>query len=162
MAKKKKNDSPGELLVATNPQAGRDWDIENTFEAGMVLTGSEVKSMRAKHVNLEGAYASFERDELYLRNMNVRPYEKAGAFGHEPKAKRKLLLHAAEIEKLRGRLTVRGYSLIPVRVYFKNGWAKVELGLAKGRDKGDKRDQLRKKTELKEARAAVRDASGKR
>ena len=131
-------------------------------EAGMVLKGSEVKSLRAKRADLEGAYASIERGELYLHKMFIGPYEQAGVFGHEPKDKRKLLVKRRELERLSGKLTMRGYTLVPLRVYFKDGWAKVELGLAKGKDVGDRREDLKRKAALDEARRAMRRGRGRR
>lgn len=156
MAKSKA--AEGEVLVARNARATQRYEVEETYEAGLVLTGSEVKSFRLRRVDLEGAYAAFEGEELYLHKMHVAAYEKAAGpfFGHEPKRSRKLLMNARELEKLRGRLTLQGYTLIPLRVYFKNGWAKVELGLAKGRKKGDDREAIRKELDVKEAREAMR------
>lgn len=153
--KKKKDDTPGELLVCTNRKALKRYSVEERFEAGMVLKGSEVKSLRAKKADLEGAYASIDKGELWLHKMFIGPYEQAGVFGHEAKDKRKLLIKSRELERLHGKLTVRGYTLIPIRVYFKNGWAKVELGLAKGKDVGDRREDLKRKTALDEARRAI-------
>ncbi len=155
MAKKGKKDVPGELLVCRNPKATKMYDIEERVEAGMMLTGSEVKSLRARRADLEGSYATFERGEVVLHKMHIAPYEHAGAFGHEPKRSRKLLLNRREIERWEGRLTTKGYSVVPLAVYFKAGWAKVELGLGKGRKIHDRRDELKRELDLKEARAAV-------
>lgn len=154
--KKKKKASPvGELLVCSYPRVERDYEIEERIECGMVLTGSEVKSLRAKRADLEGAYASIERMELFLHGMHIAPYEQAGRFGHEPKRKRKLLAHRREIERLLGRTAQRGYALVPTRVYFRNGRAKVELALGKGRKAGDNREAIRRKIDLREARNAM-------
>src|SRR5262245_56444575 len=128
-SKKKAAKAQGELLVCSNPKATKRYEIEERLEAGMILMGSEVKSLRARRADLEGSYAALERGEIYLHQMHIAPYEQAAAFGHEPKRTRKLLLHRREIEKLEGRLTMRGYTLVPTRVYFKNGRAKIELGL---------------------------------
>lgn len=157
MGKKKKNkkEMPGELMVCTNSRALMRYAVEERIETGIVLTGSEVKSMRGKRADLEGSYATIDGGELWLHKMYVGPYEQAGPFGHEPKSKRKLLAKSQEIKRLLGKLTVRGYTLVPIRVYFKNGWAKVELGLAKGKDVGDRREDLKRKTAIKEARAAI-------
>ncbi len=160
--KSKKNDVPGELLVCTNRKASKRYDIQERLEAGMVLKGSEVKSLRAKRADLEGAYASLERGELWLNKMFIGPYEQAGVFGHEEKDKRKLLVKKHELERLEGKLSVRGFTLIPLRVYFKDGWAKVELGLAKGKDVGDRREDLKRKAALDEARRAMGRGRGKR
>ena len=163
MAKKRGEKGPEgvELVACRNPKAKERYEIEERFEAGMVLMGSEVKSMRLRRADLEGAYALIDHDELFLYKMHVAPYEQAGPYlGHEPKRTRKLLVHAREIEKLRGRLTQQGYTLVPLQVYFKNGVAKVELGLAKGRKKGDDREAIRKEVDLKEARAAMERRRG--
>ncbi len=154
MSKKTDKDG-GELLVCRNPKAEHNFDIEERLEAGLVLRGSEVKSLRAKHADLEGAYATIEGMQLYLINMHIGPYKQAGRFGHEEKAKRKLLAHKKEIERLLGRVAMRGYSIVPVKVYFKNGRAKVELALGKGRKVHDDRQAIRRDLDLKEARSAM-------
>lgn len=155
MSKKSKKQTPGELLVCRNPKATKQYDIEERLEAGIVLTGSEVKSLRARRADLEGAYATIERGELVLHKMHIAPYEFAGAFGHEPKRSRKLLANKKEIERWEGRLTTKGYTIVPLSVYFKAGWAKVELGLGKGRKVTDKREELKREVDLREARAAM-------
>ncbi|HJL18027.1 MAG TPA: SsrA-binding protein SmpB [Sandaracinaceae bacterium LLY-WYZ-13_1] len=155
MGKKKKNTTPGELLVCRNPKATKMFDIEERVEAGMVLMGSEVKSLRQRRADIEGAYASIERGEVYLKNMHIAPYEQATHFGHEPKRARKLLLRKSQIQKWEGKLTQRGYTLVPLAVYFRDGYAKVELGLGKGRKVKDRREDLKKKQDLRDARAAM-------
>ncbi len=162
MAKKRvdKGVAGMELLVCRNPKAARRYDIEDRFEAGMVLYGSEVKSLRARRANLEGSYARLDAGELFLYGMHIAPYDQAGHAGHEPLRRRKLLMHRHEIEKLRGRLTTKGYALIPLQVYFKNGVAKVQLGLGRGRKKGDEREAIRRQEDLKEARAAIQRHKG--
>lgn len=155
MSKKSKKGAPGELLVASQPKATQRYDIEERIEAGMVLLGSEVKAMRARKADLEGSYASIDGNELWLHKMHIAPYEQATAFPHDTKRPRKLLIRARELERLRGRVTQRGYTLVPLRVYFKNGWAKVELGLGKGKRVIDRRDALKKQADLREARAAT-------
>jgi SsrA-binding protein len=151
----KKAKASGELLVCRNPKAERNFDVEERLEAGLALRGSEVKSLRSKHADLEGAYATIENMELYLCHMHIGPYKEAGQFGHEEKRKRKLLVHKHEIERLHGRIALRGYALVPAKVYFKNGRAKVELVLGKGRKVHDNREQIRRELDLKEARAAM-------
>jgi SsrA-binding protein len=146
---------PGELLVCSNNKALHDYDIEERLEAGIVLRGSEVKSMRAKRCDLEGAYAALRDNELFLNGMHVGPYEQAGRFGHEAKYPRKLLVHKHEIHKLAGRLGEQGYTLVPLRVYFKEGRAKVELGLGKGRKHRDRRQEIKRDLDLREAREAI-------
>jgi SsrA-binding protein len=152
---KKSGKDEGELLVCRNPKAERNFDVEERLEAGMVLTGSEVKSLRKRHANLEGAYAQVENMQLYLLNMYIGPYKEAGQFGHDDKRKRKLLAHKREIERIMGRIAVRGYTLVPVKVYFKNGRAKVELALGKGRKVHDDRESIKRELDLKDARAAM-------
>lgn len=155
MGKQKKEAVPGELLVCRNPKALKAYDIVERFEAGVVLTGSEVKSFRARRVDLDGAYGRVEGDEIVLHKVHVAAYEHAGYSGHEPRRPRKLLLHKREIERIRGKLTKGGFTLVPLRIYFKGGWAKVELGLGKARTKGDDREAVRRKHDMREARAAV-------
>ena len=149
-----------ELLVCRNPKAAKRYDIEERLEAGMVLYGTEVKSLRARRANLEGAYCRIDNDELFLYSMHIAPYEQGGHAGHETQRRRKLLVHKREIEKLRGRLTMRGCALVPLQVYFKNGVAKVQLGLGRGKKKGDDREAIRRQEDLKEARAAMQRRKG--
>lgn len=151
----KKKSEPGELLVCRNPKAEHNFDVEERLEAGIVLTGSEVKSLRAKHANLEGAYATVEGGELWLIHMHIGPYKQAGQFGHDERRRRKLLAHKHEIERVAGRIATRGYALVPARVYFKNGRAKAELVLGKGRKVHDQRETIKRELDLKEARAAM-------
>ncbi len=151
-----------EQLVCRNPKAVQRYEIEQKLEAGLVLKGSEVKSLRQGRGDLDGAYASLERNEMFLLKMHIAPYEQAGPYGHDPRRRRKLLLHRREIERLRGKLAQRGYSLVPTLVYFKNGVAKVQLGLGRGKRVGDQRDEIKKKVDLKEARAAVRSGKERR
>ena len=149
---------PGmELLVCRNPKAAKRYEIEETIECGMVLQGSEVKSLRQRRADLEGSYADVHDSELFLHKMHIAPYEQGGKHNnHEPKRSRKLLAHKREIEKLRGRLTTRGYTLVPLQVYFKNGVAKIQLGLGKGKKLHDDRESIRRKQDLREARDAMR------
>jgi len=149
-----------DLLVCRNPMAAKRYDVEERLEAGMVLYGTEVKSLRARRASLEGAYCRIDDDELFLYSMHIAPYEQGGHAGHETQRRRKLLVHRREIEKLRGRLTARGYALVPLQVYFKNGVAKVQLGLGRGKKKGDDRDAIRRQEDLKEARAAMQRRKG--
>jgi SsrA-binding protein len=155
MTKKGKAEASGEVLICRNPKAERNFDVEERLEAGLVLRGSEVKSLRNKHANLEGAFAAIENMELYLFHMYIGPYAQAAQFGHEEKRKRKLLVHKREIERLTGRISTRGYTLVPAKVYWKQGRAKVELVLGKGRKVHDDRQEIRRELDLKEARAAM-------
>jgi SsrA-binding protein len=150
-----KERASGEILVCQNPKAHHAYEIDERLEAGLVLVGSEVKSLRARKANLEGAYAALDGAELYLHHMFIAPYEQAGVFGHEPRRLRKLLVHKAEILKLVGKLAQRGYTLVPLKVYFKNGRAKVELGLGKGKRRGDNREDIKRDIDLREARDAM-------
>ncbi|HEX6241734.1 MAG TPA: SsrA-binding protein SmpB [Polyangiales bacterium] len=155
MAKKPDKAKPGQLLVCTNSKALARFAVDEKMEAGMVLTGSEVKSLRDRRADLDGSYARIERGELMLHKMYIGPYAQASAFGHEPKRSRKLLAHRHEIEKLTGKLALRGYTLLPLSVYFKEGRAKIELGLAKAKDVGDRREDIKRAMDLREAKAAM-------
>ncbi|MDD5747766.1 MAG: SsrA-binding protein SmpB [Actinomycetota bacterium] len=136
----------GEIRIkATNKKAFHDYEIEERLEAGIALTGSEIKSIREGRISLRDAYAAIEGGELFLFNSHIAQYEKAGRFGHDEKRPRKLLLHKKEIERIFGKLNEKGYTLIPLRVYIRNGKAKVELGLARGRRKYDKRREIAKR-----------------
>jgi SsrA-binding protein len=158
----KKADKPaGELMVCRNSKALMRYAIDERIEAGMVLVGSEVKSLRGKRGDLDGAYARVDGGELILHKMFIGPYEQATAFAHEPKRPRKLLAHKHEIERLAGKLATRGYTLIPTQVYFKGGRCKVELGLAKAKDVGDKRETIKRDLALREAKAAVAQGRGR-
>lgn len=153
----KKNKPQGELLVCRNPKATKLFDIEERMEAGMVLQGSEVKSLRQRRADLEGAYGLIEDGEAWIHKMHIAPYEQAGPFyNHEPKRKRKLLMKRHELEKWQGKLTTQGYTIVPMSVYFKGGYAKVELGLGKGRKVHDKRHELKRAQDMREARDAAR------
>ena len=146
-------------VVASNRRARRDYDVLDTVEAGLVLVGSEVKSLRDGKVQLAEAYARVEHDELWLHGMHVPPYAHASGFGaHEPDRSRKLLLHRDEIERLGARVAQERLALVPLAVYFRDGRAKVELALARGRRKGDKRQALAER----EAEAEARRALGRR
>jgi SsrA-binding protein len=145
----------GELLICRNPKAERNFDVEERLEAGIVLVGSEVKSLRNSHADLEGAYAGLEHGELFLFHMYIGPYKQAGQFNHADRRKRKLLVHTRELERLTGRIAMRGYSLVPAKVYWKQGRAKVELVLGKGRKVHDDRETIKRELDLKEARAAM-------
>ncbi|AKF06669.1 SsrA-binding protein SmpB [Sandaracinus amylolyticus] len=161
MKNAKKGAAPGEKLVARNPKATQRYELEERLEAGLVLTGSEVKSLRAGRADLEAAFARIENGQVYLHNLYIPPYGPATAFGHDPRRTRKLLLHAGEIEKWSGRITTKGYTLVPVRLYFKGSWVKVELGLGKGKKQGDEREKLKREVDLKEARAAIKGAKAR-
>jgi SsrA-binding protein len=145
----------GEKVVATNRRARFDYQIEDAWEAGLVLTGSEVKSLREGNVNLSDAYAAPRGEELYLLNCRIGEYKQAAHFGHAPLRDRKLLMNRAELDRIKGKVEQRGYTLVPLRVYFKDGWAKVELGLGKGRAHEDRRDAIAERESRREMDRAL-------
>jgi SsrA-binding protein len=132
----------GIKLIAQNKKAYHDYFIEETLEAGIVLTGTEVKSLRAGRANLRDSYAAVEKGELFLIGAHISPYEQGNIFNHDPLRPRKLLVHARELRRLFGKVKVAGYTLVPTKMYFKDGRAKVEIGLAKGKALYDKRQVL--------------------
>lgn len=138
--------------IASNRRARRNYTVVDTFEAGIALLGSEVKSMREGRVDLKDSYADVRRGELWLVGAYVAPYEFARDGGHDPERDRKLLMHRREIDRIAGRAAEKGLTLIPLQVYFKKGKVKVELGLAKGRSTVDKRQALRDKDHEREMR----------
>jgi SsrA-binding protein len=140
----------GRKVVATNRRARHDYDIRDTHECGIVLHGSEVKSIRAGQVQLKDGYAEIRQGEVWLQNVHIAPYQYAREGGHDPERPRKLLLHRREIERLIGKVAEEGLTLIPLSMYFVAGRAKVELGLAKGRRKYDKRQAIREREERRE------------
>jgi SsrA-binding protein len=142
-------------IIVTNRRATFDYAIEDKVEGGLVLVGSEVKSMRAGKVELVDAYAAVEGGELWLKQMYVAPFEQAKAFPHEPRRARKVLVHRSEIARMERAVMRDGMTLVPLRLYFKNGRVKVELGLAKGKKIHDKRADIAKKTADREAREAI-------
>lgn len=143
---------PGEerQLIAENRKARERYKVEEKFEAGLALVGTEVKSLRAGKAQLADAYAQMHRDELWLMNMHVSAYSHGGYTNHEPTRDRKLLLHRHEIEKLRTKLERRGYTLIPLELYFKKGRVKVQLGLCVGKDAVDRRAEIKERDSKKE------------
>jgi SsrA-binding protein len=154
-----KKGNTGPEVICRNKRAHIHYAIDETFEAGIVLVGSEVKSLRAGHADLVDAFARIERGELFLLGANIPVYKNSGSFGHEPRRTRKLLVHKAQIKRLQGRLTERGFTLVPLSMYWKEGIAKLELGLGKGKQHADRRDALDKKEsdkELREIRKATR------
>jgi len=133
-------------VVERNRKARFEFDIEETLEAGIKLEGSEVKSVRQGKVSLDGAYCRVDRDgEMKIHGMYVKPYEEAGPFGHEPRRSRKLLMHKREIQKWGDKAEQEGYTIVPLELYFRDGWAKLKIGLAKGRQKHDKRQAIKER-----------------
>lgn len=137
-------------LVANNKKAYHDYFIEEKYEAGLVLHGTEVKSMRMGKCSIKEAFIRIENGEMYAYGMHVSPYEKGNIFNKDPLRVKKLLLHKQEINKLTGKTAEKGYTLIPLQVYFKDGLAKVEIGLAKGKKIYDKRQDIAKKDQKRE------------
>lgn len=146
----------GVKIVAQNRKASFNFHLLETYEAGMVLRGSEVKSLRGGHANLGDAYAVVRGEELFLLNCHISPYPPAAQNNHDPLRSRKLLFHKREIERLIGKLKEKGLTLVPTRIYFKAGRAKIELALAKGKKHFDKREDLKKKQHRREMARALK------
>lgn len=146
-----------EKLISNNKKAYHDYFIEEKFEAGIVLQGTEVKSLRLGKANLNDAFALVRGGEIFLHNLHISPYDFGNRENHDPDRVRKLLFHKNEIGKLFIKTQERGYSLIPLRLYFKNGLVKVELGLAKGKKLYDKRDDLKKKDQKRDMAQALKE-----
>ena len=144
----------GEKLLCQNKKAYHDYFIEETHEAGIVLVGTEVKSLRLGKGNLKDSYVQVEEGEAFLHNTHISPYPYGHQFNHEPERVRKLLLHKRELRRLMGKTQERGYTLIPLRMYFKNEHAKVEIALARGKKKVDKRETIRRREEQREMERA--------
>jgi SsrA-binding protein len=153
---------PGDKVVASNRKARRDFSVLETVEAGLVLVGSEVKSLREGHIQLADAYARVNDGEMWLEGVHIAPYASAQGFGaHEPDRPRKLLLHQEEIRDLQARVAQERLTLVPLAIYFKDGRAKVELALAKGRRKGDFRQAIAERdAKMEAARSLGRQRKG--
>ena len=148
--------------IATNRKARHDYHIDDTFEAGMALTGTEIKSIRAGRVSLRDSYATVKDGELWLQNAHIAQYDQGTYANHEPRRPRKLLMHRREIDRIAGKLLEKGFTLVPLRLYLKNNLAKVELGLARGKKQYDKRAALRQRETRREIdRAVARHWKGK-
>jgi SsrA-binding protein len=145
-----------EPLIVKNRRASFDYEIEERYEAGLALAGSEVKSMRAGKIDVSDAYVVVERGEAWLKQMFVAPFEQASAFPHEPRRTRKLLLHAREIDDIHQALARGGSTAVPLRLYFKGGRVKVEIGVGKGKKTYDKRAAIAERDADRETRAAAR------
>ena len=150
----------GERDITVNRRAFHDYSISERYEAGLALVGSEVKSLRDNRANLKDAYARFFGEELFLVGAHISPYGPASQFGHEPERNRKLLLHRRELDRLRGKIQERGLTLVPLRLYWVRGRAKVELGLGVGKKLHDKRVAIRERMERREIDRAM--AAGRR
>lgn len=147
-----------EKLICKNKRARFDFFIDETFEAGIVLKGTEVKALRQGKANLKDSYARIKNEEIYLMDAHISPYTHGNRFNHDPDRPRKLLMHKREIRRLYGKSREKGFSLIPTRMYFKDGRVKVEIGLGKGKRAYDKRELLRKKTMEREVERSYRGA----
>ncbi|MCZ7661621.1 MAG: SsrA-binding protein SmpB [Thermoleophilia bacterium] len=147
----------GVKLIAQNKKAYHDYHIEETFEAGIVLTGTEVKSLRQGRANLRDSYAAFEGGELYLIGVHISPYEQGNIFNHDPLRNRKLLMHRSELKRLVGKIQRTGYTMVPTKMYFKDGRAKVEVALARGKALYDKREALARKDAQRDVERALRE-----
>jgi SsrA-binding protein len=140
-----KSVNTGRKIVATNRKARHDYELLDTFEAGIALTGSEIKSIRAGHVNLREAYVLPRDGELWLLNAHIASYDQAGRFGHDPLRPRKLLLHRKEINRIAARVQEKGLTIVPTMMYLTRGLAKLEIALARGKKQYDKRETMRKR-----------------
>ncbi len=144
-------------IVAQNRKAFHDYFIEETFEAGMILTGTEVKSLRDGKANLKDSYVIIKDSEAFLLNCHISPYSHGNIMNHDPVRTRKLLLHRKEIMRLQGMAAQKGYSLVPLKIYFKGSHAKVEVGLAKGKRQYEKRESIKKKEADREIERAMKN-----
>lgn len=143
-------------LIARNRKARFEYEVFDTVEAGIALLGPEVKSLRAGNASLTEAYAMIRRGEVYLIGVHISPYEQAARANPDPRRERKLLLHKAEIARLRGKLAERGFTLVPLELYFKNGRVKALLALARGKRRHDKRETIRRREQDREMQRAIR------
>lgn len=147
----------GIKIISTNKKAYHEYFIEQTYEAGIELQGSEVKSIRLGNINLRDSFALIRDSEVFLLNAHISPYKMGSVYNPEAKRNRKLLLHSYEIDKLRGKVDQKGYTLVCTKVYFKDGLVKVELALAKGKELHDKRDSLKEKEQIREVQRALKE-----
>jgi SsrA-binding protein len=145
-----------EKVVCTHPRAKRDYVIEENYEAGIELKGSEVKSLRENQASIKESFAMIRDEEVFLVNSYIAPYDKASVFNHDPRRERKLLLNKREIARLMGKTIIRGYTLIPLKIYFKRGKAKVDLALGKGKKVIDRRDDIKKREADREMEKAMK------
>lgn len=157
MSGRKTKASDGRTIVARNRRASRDYEILDRFEVGLVLLGSEVKSIRDGQVDLGDAYAQVQSGELWLLNAKIAPYAHATHTNHEPERRRKLLMHRHEIRRLEGKTREKGLTLIPLTLYFKEGKAKLELGLARGKKLHGRKEEVAERDRQRQLRAARRD-----
>lgn len=155
MAKKESQ----EKLIGQNKLARRNYQIDDVYEAGIVLVGTEVKALREGRVNLKDSYAGIKDNEVYLFDMHISPYSHGNIYNHDPLRRRKLLLHKREIRRLYGKSQEKGLTLVPLRLYFKNGKVKVEIGIGRGKKLYDKREDMKRKTDKREMERAIKERS---
>lgn len=151
--------SDGIKVIAENRKARHEYFVEEKYEAGIILTGTEIKSIRASRVNLKDSYAEVIQGEVWLNQMHISPYEQGNRFNHDPLRKRKLLLNRSEISKMVGKVQQQGMTLIPLRIYLKQGLAKIELGLCKGKKSYDKREDIAKRDAKRQMERDLRERS---
>jgi len=155
MAKEKKGEKP----ICQNKTAWRNYAIEDTYEAGIVLQGTEVKSLREGRANMKDSYARVTNGEVFVYDLHISPYSHGNRSNHDPLRVRKLLLHKQEIKRLYGKTRERGLALIPLKLYFKNGKVKIEIGVSKGKKLHDRRDDLKRKSDQRDMERAIKDRS---
>lgn len=146
----------GKKIISTNKKAYHEYHIFDKYNAGMVLTGTEIKSVRKGGVNLKDSFVRIEDNEVYLYNCHISVYEQGNRYNHEEKRTRKLLLNRREIEKMVGKIKKDGYAIVPTELYLENGWAKLEIALAKGKKLYDKREDLAKKSQTRDIQRLVK------
>ena len=156
MAQTKKKKQGGGRDIAVNRRAFHDYFLDERLEAGLSLTGTEVKSLRAGRANLRDGFVRIDGREAWLENVHISPYEQGGYVNHDPRRPRKLLLHGDEIATLNGKVRQRGYTLVPLRLYFQGNWAKVEVGLARGKKQYDKRQALAERDAQRQMEQALK------
>jgi SsrA-binding protein len=149
----------GRKVIATNRRASHDYFLEERYEAGLVLTGTEIKSVRAGKVSLQHSYVLPQRDELWLIDAHIAPYEHGSRQNHDPKRPRKLLLHRREINRLIDQVSIRGYTIVPTQLYLKDGRAKLEIALARGKRQYDKRQAISERESQRQMERALRERS---
>jgi SsrA-binding protein len=160
MAAKDKKAATSEKLIATNRKAHFEYFLSDYLEAGISLTGTEIKSLRQGHCSLADSYVMFRNGEAFICGMDISPYERGNIFNHEPKADRKLLLHKSEIRKYAEQVQVKGYTVVPVRCYLKRGKAKIEIALAKGKNEYDKRDTIKDRDAKRQIDREIKERNG--
>ena len=150
-----------ERVVSVNRRAFHDYHILETLEAGLALTGTEIKSLRGGHVSLKEGYVRPEGGEMWLEGVTIPPYEAGGPYNHPPTRPRKLLLHRDQIDLLASQVSAKGYTIVPLKLYFKKGWAKVEIGLARGKKLYDKRRSIKERESEREVERAFKGEKGR-